>query len=194
MDLAGVAAGSDCSSQWLDSPRSRIIRNERAINLYVDGVEMKNRTAPTSCSPQVGSVIPVDALQEYHVLFNPYDAEYTRGAAYIISVVTQRGTNETHGSAFGFLQNNDFISVTKFQRNIPNFEKPDVDRRQGGFSLRGPIVRDRLFYALSYEVSNSHNYVSVVPGQPASDPGLGQLRGVFDAPPVIVPCCARHLS
>src|SRR4029079_18071830 len=125
------------------------LRNERAINLYVDGVEMKNLNSTNIVgSPANGSVIPVDALQEYHVLLNPYDAEYTRGAAYIVSVVTQRGTNEPHGSAFGFVQNRDLISVTNFQRAIPNFAKPDVNRFQGGFTLRGPVVRDRLFYAL----------------------------------------------
>jgi hypothetical protein len=186
MDLAGVAAGIRLFQPVAGHslPAAGSLRNERGLNLYLDGVEMKNLNSTNVVgSPANGSLIPVDAVQEYHVLLNPYDAEYTRGAAYIISVVTQRGTNETHGSAFGYLQNNDFISVTKFQRNIPNFEKPDVDRRQGGFSLRGPIVRDRLFYALSYEVSNSHNYVAVVPGQPANDPGFwDSYAGVFDAP------------
>ncbi|HKN67480.1 MAG TPA: hypothetical protein VJW73_14450, partial [Gemmatimonadaceae bacterium] len=186
MDLAAVAAGirsfQPVAGHALPSAGS--LRNERALNLYVDGVEMKNLNSTNIVgSPANGSLIPVDALQEYHVLINPYDAEYTRGAAYIISAATQRGTNETHGSAFGFLQNKDFISVTSYQRNIPNFAKPDVNRRQGGVSLRGPIARDRLFYALSYEESTIHNYVAVVPGRPAVDPTLwDNYAGVFDAP------------
>jgi hypothetical protein len=186
MDLAAVAPGirSFQPVAGHSLPAAGSLRNERAINLYVDGVEMKNFNSTNVVgSPQSGSIIPVDALAEYHVLLNPYDAEYTRGAAYVISAVTQRGTNETHGSAFGFFQSKDLISVTNFQRDIPNFEKPDMNRRQAGFSLRGPVVHDRLFYALSYELSNIHNYIAVVPGKPASDPGYwDSYAGVFDAP------------
>jgi hypothetical protein len=186
MDLAAVAPGirSFQPVAGHSLPASGSLRNERAINLYVDGVEMKNLNSTNVVgSPANGSLIPVDALEEYHVLLNPYDAEYTRGAAYIISAVTQRGTNETHGSAFGFIQNRDFISVTSFQRAVPNFAKPDVNRRQTGFTLRGPVERDRLFYALSYEGSTAHNYVSVVPGRPAADPSLWDgYAGVFDSP------------
>lgn len=186
MDLAAVAAGirSFQPVAGHSLPAAGSLRNERAINLYVDGVEMKNLNSTNIVgSPANGSVIPVDALQEYHVLLNPYDAEYTRGAAYIVSVVTQRGTNETHGSAFGFVQNRDLISVTSFQRAIPNFAKPDVNRLQAGFGVRGPVMRDRLFYALTYEGSTAHNYVAVVPGRPASDPTVwDSYAGVFDAP------------
>ena len=186
MDLAAVAPGIRSFQPVAGHalPAAGSLRAERAINLYVDGVEMKNLNSTNIVgSPAVGSVIPVDALQEYHVLLNPYDAEYTRGAAYIISAITQRGTNERHGSAFGFIQNKDFISVTSFQRAVPNFAKPDVNRRQGGFTMRGPIKHDRLFYALSYEESTGHNYVAVVPGRPATDPTLwDSYAGVFDAP------------
>ena len=186
MDLAAVAPGIRSFQPVAGHalPAAGSLRNERAINLYVDGVEMKNLNSTNIVgSPANGSVIPVDALQEYHVLLNPYDAEYTRGAAYVISATTQRGTNETHGSAFGFVQNKDFISVTSFQRGIPNFAKPEVNRRQAGLSLRGPIARDRLFYAVSYEESTIHNYVAVVPGRPATDPTFwDSYAGVFDAP------------
>ena len=186
MDVAEVAAGIRSFQPVAGHalPAAGALRNERAINLYVDGVEMKNLNSTNIVgSPANGSVIPVDALQEYQVLINPYDAEYTRGAAYIVSAVTRRGTNEAHGSAFGFLQTRDFISVTSFQRGIPNFAKPDVNRRQAGLTLRGPITRDRLFYALSYEESTIHNYVAVVPGRPAANPTLwDSYAGVFDAP------------
>ncbi|HEY2851891.1 MAG TPA: carboxypeptidase regulatory-like domain-containing protein [Gemmatimonadaceae bacterium] len=186
MDLAAVAPGIRSFQPVAGHalPAAGSLRDERAINLYIDGVEMKNLNSTNIVgSPANGSLIPVDALEEYHVLLNPYDAEYTRGAAYIISAVTLRGTNETHGSAFGFIQNRDFISVTSFQRGIANFAKPNVNRRQGGFSLRGPVVRDRLFYALSYEGSATHNYVAVVPGRPAADPTYWDgYAGVFDAP------------
>ncbi|HYN80138.1 MAG TPA: carboxypeptidase regulatory-like domain-containing protein [Gemmatimonadaceae bacterium] len=186
MDLAAVAPGIR-SFQPIEGhsiPGAGALRDERALNFYLDGVEMKNfNSSNVMGTPQVGSILPIDGLQEFRVLLNPYDAEYTRGAGYIMSAVSHRGTNETHGSAFGFFQNKDLVSVNDFQRGIPNFEKPDFNRRQGGFSLRGPIVRNRLFYAASYEISDAANYVAVVPGQPASDPGYwDRYAGVFNAP------------
>jgi len=186
MDLAAVAPGirSFQPVEGFSLPASGSLRDERALNLYLDGVEMKNLNSSNVVgTPQAGSILPIEGLQEFRVLLNPYDAEYTRGAAYIISAVSHRGTNETHGSAFGFFQNKDLVSANDFQRAIPNFEKPDFKRRQGGFSLRGPILRNRLFYAGSYEISDADNYIAVVPGRPANDPAYwDQYAGVFNAP------------
>ena len=186
MDLAAVAPGirSFQPVEGHSLPAAGALRDERAINLYVDGVEMKNMNSTNVVgSPQSGSLIAVDGLQEYQVHLNPYDAEFTRGAAYIISAVTRRGTNEAHGSGFGFFQNKDLVSVTRFQRNIPNFEKPDFNRMQSGITLRGPLIRNRLFYAFSYEISDMNNYVAIVPGRPATNPAVwDQYAGVFNAP------------
>ena len=186
MELASIAPGIR-SFRTLDGrslPAAGALRDERAINFYIDGVELKNFTTGNLVgTPHFGSPLPAEGLQELRVFLNPYDAEYGRGAAYVISAVSQRGTNEPHASAFGFFQNKGLISVTDFQRAIPNFAKPDFSRRQGGFNLRGPIVHDRLFYAVSYELSDIHNYIAVVPGRPPSDPGhWDSYAGVFDAP------------
>jgi hypothetical protein len=186
MGLAGVTPGIRTFRTVTGSslPAAGALRDERALNLYLDGVEMKNlNTGNVVGAPGTGSPLPMDALQEFRVLLNTYDAGYTRGSAYIISAVTHRGTNQRHGSAFGYFQNKDLGAVTGFQRGIPNFEKPDFSRVQAGFSLRGPFVRDRLFYAATYELSSTENYIAVVPGRPAADPGIwDQYAGVFKAP------------
>jgi hypothetical protein len=186
MDLAALAPGVR-SFQSVDGhtlPVAGAMRHERGINLYLDGVEMKNmNTGNVVGSPQVGSPLPVDGLSELRVYLNPYDAEYTRGVSYVISAVSHRGTNEKHGSAFFLFQNKSLISVNGFQRNIPNFSKPDFNRRQLGFSMRGPVIRDRVFYAATYELSDTDNYFAVVPGRPANDASFwDSYAGVFKAP------------
>ncbi|HVF38837.1 MAG TPA: TonB-dependent receptor [Gemmatimonadaceae bacterium] len=186
MTLASIAPGIR-SFQPVDGrsiPAAGAFRNERGLNLYLDGVEMKNfNSGNVMGSPQTGSPLPADALQEMRVLLNPYDAEFTRGVAYVLSAVSHRGTNERHGSAFGFFQNKNLIAVTDFQRSIPNFEKPDFRRSQLGFSVRGPAVRDRLFYAATYEMSDTENSIAVVPGRPAANPSIwDNYAGVFTAP------------
>ena len=186
MDLAALAPGIR-SYQPIEGhalPGAGAIRDERGLNFYLDGVEMKNlNTGNVVGSPQTGSPLPIDGLSEVQVFLNPYDAEFTRGVAYVISAVSHRGTNERRSFAFFSFQNKDLISVTNFQRNIPNFSKPDFKRRQLGFSTRGPIVRDRLFYALAYELSDMENYVAVVPGQPVDSASFwDKYAGVFKAP------------
>ena len=186
MELAALAPGirSFQPASGVSVPGAGALRDERALNLYIDGVEMKNfNSSNVSGSPQAGSVLPSDALEEFRVFLNPYDAEYTRGASYVVSAVSQRGTNEKHGSAFALFQNKDLVSVTDFQRQIANFAKPDFKRRQMGFNFRGPVVRDRLFYAATYEWSNTDTYIAVVPGKPVGDPSFWDAHaGVFKAP------------
>ena len=186
MDLAATAPGirSFQPVEGRSVPGAGALRDERALNLYIDGVEMKNFNSTNIMgSPQTGSALPSDALEELRVFLNPYDAEYARGAAYVVSAVSKRGTNEKHGSAFALFQNKDLTSVNNFQRQIPNFAKPDFKRRQMGFTLSGPLVRDRLFYAASYELSDTETYITVVPGKPAADHSFwDEYAGVFNAP------------
>ncbi|HEU4880381.1 MAG TPA: carboxypeptidase-like regulatory domain-containing protein, partial [Gemmatimonadaceae bacterium] len=186
MDLAALAPGirSFQPAEGRSLPAAGSLRDERGLNLYLDGVEMKNYNSGNVVgSPQTGSPLPADGIEEMRVYLNPYDAEYARGASYVLSAVSHRGSNETHGSAFAFFQNKDLISVTDFQRDIPNFEKPDFRRQQMGLSVRGPVMRDRLFYAASYELSNTDTYIAVVPGKPPGDPSFWDAyAGVFKAP------------
>jgi hypothetical protein len=186
LELAGIVPGIRAyqPSAGRAIPSAGALRDERFINMYVDGLETKNLYDGNLVGfPQSGSPLPADAVQEFRVFINPYDAEYARGAAYVISAVTRRGTNVRAGSAFAYYQDRNLVSVNAFQRSIANFEKPNFRRQQRGFSLRGPVFRDRLFYAASYELSNTDNYVAVVPGRPAADPThWDSYAGVFRAP------------
>jgi hypothetical protein len=151
----------------------------RFANLYVDGVEWKGAyVGQVVGGPQNGSMIPQEAVREFRVYLNSYDAEYSRGASYIISAVTHRGGNNLEGSVFGFVQNRPLVAKGSFQT-----EKPDYSRYQLGGNLRGPMLKDRLFFALSYEGQLTDNYIDVVPGRPPVNPGIwDQYAGTFAAP------------
>ena len=178
MNLAAVAPGirSYAPVSGRTIPSAGAVPDLRFINLYLDGVEMKSMFNGNLVGiPQTGSPLPQDALEEFRVYLNPYDAEYSHAAAYVISAVTRRGTNTPEGSAFGFLQNKGLIARGAFQRTLPDF-----DRQQLGFNLRGPFVRDKLFYAASYEYSNTNNFIDVT--TPAASPRFAQYAGSFKAP------------
>jgi hypothetical protein len=178
MNLAAVAPGirSYAPQQGRSIPSAGAVPDLRFINLYLDGVEMKSMFNGNLVGiPQTGSPLPQDALEEFRVYLNPYDAEYSHAGAYVISAVSRRGTNTHEGSAFGFLQNKDLIARGAFQSAVPSF-----DRQQVGINLRGPFVRDKLFYAASYEYSNTDNFIDVT--TPATSTTFSQYAGSFRAP------------
>lgn len=185
MNLAAIAPGvkAYAPQQGRSLPSAGGAPDLRFINLYMDGVEMKSLFNGNLVGiPQTGSPLPQEALEEFRVYTTPYDAEFTRGASYVIAAASRRGTNKWEGSGFGYFQNADFISRTFVQRNL-NQVIPDYSRQQLGLNVRGPLVKDKLFLAASYELTSTNNYIDVVPGRPAINPGIwDQFGGSFLAP------------
>ncbi len=87
----------------------------------------------------------VDAVEEFSIQTNAFDAQYGRGVGGVVNVVTKAGTNQYHGTVFEFLRN--------FKLNAANFfsGRDTLKRNQFGGGLGGPIRRDRTFFFLSYQ-------------------------------------------
>jgi hypothetical protein len=176
MNLAGIAPGiktyTPQSGRTL--PSGGAAPDLRFFNVYMDGVEMKSLYNGNIVGlGQTGSPLPQEALEQFRVYTNPYDAEYTRAGSYVISAESRRGTNDWHGSAFGFFQNKSLIAQNAFQTT-----RPDFGRRQLGLNARGPIQKDKLFFAGSYELSSTDFFLDV---NPISGPWT-QYKGSFKAP------------
>lgn len=181
MTLAAIAPGVKGFAPQAGRalPSAGAVPDLRFINFYLDGIELKSLFNGNLVGiPQTGAPLPQESIEQFRVFLNPYDAEYSHAGAYVLSAESNRGTNELHGSAFGFLQNKNMVAKTVFQAAAPNF-----NRTQLGFNVRGPIRRDRAFFALNYEVTNSNNYIDVVPGRPAYRPAVwDRYAGSFKAP------------
>src|SRR5688572_22947023 len=144
----GVAAASTgTSSLILGFPEQRTLINggtdggTGSVNYYLDGGSNMTNLRNT------GNILPnPDAIQEFRVQTNSYNAEYGRFASGIINVLTKSGTNEYHGSVFEFVRN------TVFNANEwgSQLEKPPFHRNQFGATLGGPIKRDKTFFFASY--------------------------------------------
>ena len=174
MNLAGIAPGIKTyePQQGRTLPSGGAAPDLRFFNVYMDGVEMKSLYNGNIVGlGQTGNPLPQEALDQFRVYMNPYDAEYTRAGSYVISAESRRGTNEWQGSAFGFLQNKSLISKNAFQTKVPDF-----GRQQFGLNLRGPLVKDKLFFAGSYELAATNFYIDVIP---TSGPWA---QGTFKAP------------
>ena len=92
---------------------------------------------------------PVDAVQEYEVLSNAYDASFGRNVGGQVNVVLQSGTNKFHGTAYEFLRNA-VLDGTNYFAPADQPAPQDV-RNQFGGSLGGPVRKDRTFFFVDYE-------------------------------------------
>jgi hypothetical protein len=120
-------------------------------NFNFDGVDAGGIQEQSQKS-QVRLQISADAVAEYRVNSALYDAEYGTQAGGQINVVTKSGSNDFHGTGFGYLRNSVFDA-----RNFNDFDAngkpaiPPFRLGQYGMTVGGPIVKDHTFFFLSYE-------------------------------------------
>ena len=93
---------------------------------------------------------PIEAIQEFQVITNQYDAEFGRTAGAVVNAVTKAGTNEVRGSAFGYFQRSKLTSRDFFAKE-QNKPKPNTKYDRWGGTVGGPIVQNKLHYFASLE-------------------------------------------
>jgi len=91
-----------------------------------------------------------DAVQEFAVQTSVATAEFGRGTGGQVNIVTKSGTNKFHGTAFEYLRNS-VLEAADFFTNKNGGTKNPLHRNQYGATLGGPILKDKLFFFLSYE-------------------------------------------
>ncbi len=109
----------------------------------------------------------LEAVSEFQVLTNQFDAEFGRTSGAIINAITKSGTNAFHGSGFGFFQNNNWNSKDRFAV-LNNLPKPDAKYAQFGGTVGGPIKKDLAHFFFSYERTNiDQGVVITIPARPS---------------------------
>lgn len=110
---------------------------------FVDGVEVTDPLLGNT-----GTNLPYNFIKEIEVKAGGYEAEFRSSLGGLINVVTHSGTNEFHGSAFGFYTNNQFGGKRLIGTLDPaqgDFSDYDI-----GVSLGGPIIHDKLWFFAAY--------------------------------------------
>ena len=109
---------------------------------------------------------PIEAIQEFQVITNQYDAEFGRTSGAVINAVTKQGTNNVRGSAFGFFQDGSLTTKDYFAKKN-NLAKADTRYERWGGTIGGPIVRDKMHYFFSLErFSIDRPNTIVIPARP----------------------------
>ncbi len=149
--FASSTFGSPFSQTSYNSNGNRSSSN----NFLIDGVMSRNLTfGGFALSP------PPDAIQEFNLETNNYDASFGMTAGSTINLATKSGSNQIHGAAYDFLRNSDLDARNFFaldQSNpvtgaeIPGSARPAFRRNQFGGALGGPIKKDKSFWFVNYE-------------------------------------------
>ena len=94
----------------------------------------------------------LDSIEEFKVERNSYGAEFGGAGGGIITLVTKSGTNDFHGSAYYFGRNDLLDSKDAYLNHInPTANKNTIRRNDFGFSVGGPIKKDKIFFFGSEE-------------------------------------------
>lgn len=100
-------------------------------------------------SGRVSRVAPNESIQALNVRTSNYNAEYGFAGGSWANTVTRPGTNRVHGSLFAFHTNEFFTSRNPL--NVTNNPDPKFNVNQFGGSAGGPVIKDRMFFFVSYE-------------------------------------------
>lgn len=141
--------------------------NYRANNFTVDGANFNNQFGIGQNIPANGSPISLDALEQIAVSVTPFDVRQSGFTGAAINAVTRSGTNEFSGTAFYTWRNEgmqgNYVGDYRVNKNA-------LDNKQFGFSLGGPIIKDKLFFFANVE------------SNPVTEPGQNRVASTPDRP------------
>ena len=112
-------------------------------NFMIDGTSNVDTALGTPAA-----ILSIDALEEFKEQTKTYSAEYGFSANQI-NLVSKSGTNEFHGTLFGFMRDDSLDAKNFF--DPPDKEKPLLDQKQFGGVVTGPIIKNKTFFLVNYE-------------------------------------------
>lgn len=142
----------------------------RFNDFLINGASERTLSGGLTSNQGGGKSVPLEAVREYQVLLAPYDVRFGDFAGALVNTVTRSGTNTFEGSAFAYWRNDHLA------RGGELAPAEAYDQVQYGFSLGGPIVRDRLHFFVAPELQHLES--------PAPGPWVGQPSTAIPPVPV----------
>ena len=143
-------------------------RNDQYNNFTLDGSIFNNPFGLDAATPggqTDAQAVSLDAIDQIQVALAPFDVTNAGFTGALINSVTRSGTNEFHGTVFGFFRNQD-LTGSKVKGN--DIFVPDLKHTQFGASIGGPIVQNKLFFFANFEMQRrgdlGSNFVAKRPG------------------------------
>ena len=140
-----------------DSNRARagsVAGSRTDQNTYIlDGADVSDNLVGDNFLEALPSAVvplPSESVEEFSVATTNANATFGRGSGAQFVIVTRRGTNRFRGSGYYYLQD-DALNANTWDRNRAGVAKPPLEDKRGGFSLGGPVFRNRTFFFTNSE-------------------------------------------
>ena len=124
----------------------------RTANFTVDGANFNNNFGLSSNLPGGGNPISIDAIEEMQVVISPYDVRQTNFIGGGVNAVTKSGTNTLKGSAYMYHRNENMRGNMVAGQEVSGARDKDRNTTYG-FTLGGPIIKNKLFFFVNAEYS-----------------------------------------
>ncbi len=124
----------------------------RTANFTVDGANFNNNFGLSDGLPGGGNPISIDAIEEMQVVISPYDVRQTGFIGGGVNAITKSGTNQFKGSAYVYHRNENMRGNMAAGQEVAGARDKDRNTTYG-FTLGGPIVKDKLFFFVNAEYS-----------------------------------------
>ena len=131
----------------------------RTANFTVDGANFNNNFGLSSNLPGGGNPISIDAIEELQVVISPYDVRQTNFIGGGVNAITKSGTNTFKGSAYVYHQNENLRGDAVEREQISGARDKD-SKTTYGFTLGGPIIKDKLFFFANGEMVKTPTVVN----------------------------------
>ncbi len=141
----------------------------RTANFTVDGANFNNNFGLNAGLPGGGNPISIDAIEELQVVVSPYDVRQTNFIGGGVNAITKSGTNTYKGTAYIYHQNENMQGDAVYREQITGArEKNQVTTY--GFTLGGPIIKDKLFFFVNGEMVKTPTVANRWQGADADNP------------------------
>ena len=125
----------------------------RTANFTVDGANFNNNFGLSDGLPGGGSPISIDAIDEMQVVISPYDVRQTNFIGGGVNAITKSGTNQFKGSAYVYHRNENMRGDVVAAQQVAGARDRDRNTTYG-FTLGGPIIKNKLFFFVNAEYSS----------------------------------------
>lgn len=128
--------------------------DSRMNNITIDGANFNNNFGlSSSFMPGGGSPISLDAIEELQVNIAPFDVRQANFIGAGVNAITKSGTNTFKGTAYGYFRNQ-HLRGNKID-GVDLGERPTEVKRTYGFTLGGPIIKNKLFFFVNGEYEDA---------------------------------------
>ncbi len=184
IDLVPGATPAQFQNAEIDTPG-------RSLRTWVNGVQPNANTTRIDGAVSVnvwlphhsGYIASAESLETVNISSNNFDADLGMAGGATTSVVTKSGTNELHGSAFIF-HNNEGLNANSLYNNAFGLDKPELKKNIYGATLGGPIVKNKLFFFGSWERysrDNKYNQQFGVPTEKMRNGDFSEVAAAYSS-------------